>query len=171
MFASKTIKELKIGDSESVSITITEEHINAFAKATDDYNPLHMDSAYAAGTPFGARVAHGVLLTGIVSGILGTKLPGLGTVAREMSAKFSNPAYIGDTVTATIELVEIKERINMCTFKYTVVNQDGKLVVKGKAVVLPKNRITGYNNTCILVFLLTIARWFVTGFDIIFFLI
>lgn len=138
MFQSKTINELKIGDKESVTLTLTEENIDAFAKATGDYNPIHMDVEYANKSVFGRRVSHGVLLTGIVSGILGTKLPGLGTIAREMNAKFSGPAYIGDTLTATVELVEKKEKINMCIFSYRIVNQDNRQVVKGKAVVLPK---------------------------------
>jgi len=138
MYQSKTIAELNIGDKEILTMTITEEHVEAFAKATGDYNPLHMDKKYAEESQFGKRVVHGVLLTGIISGMLGTKMPGLGTVAREMNAKFSRPAFIGDTITATVELVEKKERINMCVFNYNIVNQDNQTVVKGKAVVLPK---------------------------------
>ena len=137
-FKSKTINDINIGDKESVTFTVREEHVDAFAKATGDYNPLHMDQAYAEKTPFGKRIAHGVLLTGIVSGLLGTKFPGLGTVAREMTSKFSRPVYLGDTVTATAELVEKNEKINMCTFKYEVTNQEGKLIVKGLAAVLPR---------------------------------
>ncbi len=138
MFTSKSFDELAIGDRESMVVTINDEHIEAFAKATGDYNPLHMDQEYAEKSQFGKRVAHGVLLTGIVSGLLGTKFPGLGTVAREMNAKFSGPIFIGDTVTATAEVVEKNEKIKMCTLKYKVINQAGKTVVKGKAVVLPK---------------------------------
>jgi 3-hydroxybutyryl-CoA dehydratase len=138
MHQSKTINELELGDRESMTLTIGAENIEAFAKSTGDFNPLHMDQEYAESTQFGKRIAHGILLTGIVSGLLGTKLPGLGTVAREMTSKFSKPVFIGDTVTATIELVEKNEKLNMCTFKYSVVNQEGKTAVKGKAVVLPK---------------------------------
>lgn len=134
----KTINELKIGDKESITLTINEENLEAFAKATGDYNPLHMDQAYAEKSQFGKRVVHGVLLTGIISGILGTRLPGLGTVAREMNAKFSRPTFIGDTVTAVIELVEKKDKLNMCIFQYKVTNQHDKTVVRGKAVVLPR---------------------------------
>ncbi len=138
MSGGKSINEINIGDRESVTVTLNEDNVKAFAEATGDYNPIHMDEEHAKGSQFGRRVVHGVLLTGIVSGILGTKLPGLGTVAREMDAKFSRPAFIGDTVTATVELTEKKERFNICIFKYTVVNQDGKTVVRGRAVVLPK---------------------------------
>jgi 3-hydroxybutyryl-CoA dehydratase len=129
---------MAVGDKETVTLTLTEEHVEAFAKATGDFNPLHMDQEYAEQTPFGKRIAHGVLLNGIISGILGTKMPGLGTVAREMNAKFSRPAFIGDTITAVVELVEKKERVNMCNFKYFVNNNEGKTIVKGNAIVLPK---------------------------------
>ena len=140
MFKSRDISEINVGDSESVTLTIGEEQVNAFAEATGDRNPIHLDEEYAAGSHFGRKVVHGVLLTGIVSGILGTRLPGLGTVAREMDAKFSRPAYVGDTVTATVELIQKKEKFNMCVFSYTVLNQDGKMLVKGRAVVLPKQK-------------------------------
>lgn len=138
MFESKSINEIKIGDKASATVEITAERIEAFADATGDFNPIHMDEEYASNSVFKKRVAHGVLLTGIVSGILGTKLPGLGTVAREMDAKFSRPAFIGDTVTAEIELVEKKEKYNICVFKYKVTNQESKVIVKGRAVVLPR---------------------------------
>ncbi|MFC2049001.1 MaoC family dehydratase [Elusimicrobiota bacterium] len=138
MFNSRTIKELKIGDSETLTMTIEEENIEAFARATGDFNPIHMDQEYAESTPFGKRVVHGVLLNGIVSGLLGTKLPGLGTVAREITSKFSRPILMGDTVTVTAEVADIREKYNICTLKYNVRNQEGKIAVKGEAVVLPK---------------------------------
>lgn len=137
MFKSKTMKDMEVGEKETLTVTLTEEHVEAFARATGDYNPLHMEQEYAEKSQFGRRVAHGVLLTGIISGMLGTKLPGLGTVAREMTAKFSGPAFIGDTLTATVELTEKREKFNLCTLNYNIVNQDGKTVVRGKAVVLP----------------------------------
>lgn len=138
MFKSKTIKEMQLGDRESISFTVTEENVSAFAKATGDYNPLHMEEEYACKTQFGRRIAHGVLMTGIVSGLLGTKFPGLGTVAREMTSKFSRPVYIGDTVEVTAELVDMNEKINTCTFKYYIKDKEGKVAVKGTAVVFPK---------------------------------
>jgi len=137
---SWTMDELNIGDAQSVTITLDEENVEAFAKATGDYNPIHMDNEYAGTTPFGQRVVHGVLITGVVSGLLGTKFPGLGTVARELTSKFSKPVFLGDTVTATAQVVEKNDKLNMCTLKYTVKNQEGITAVKGKAVVLPKRQ-------------------------------
>ena len=140
MHQSKSFEELRVGDSESLSLTISEKHVEAFAEATGDRNPIHMDKDYADSSQFGRRIAHGVLLTGIVSGILGTKLPGLGTVARQMDAKFSRPAYIGDTVTATVTLKRKREKLKMCEFNYKVTNQKEKTIVRGKAVVIPKSK-------------------------------
>ncbi|MGM0441270.1 MAG: MaoC family dehydratase [Elusimicrobiota bacterium] len=136
MQKSKTIDQISVGDTESVEVELNEDKVEAFARATGDYNPLHMEDEYAKESQFGSRIVHGVLLTGIISGMLGTRLPGLGTIAREMSAKFSQPAYIGETVTATIELVKKKERLNMCIFKYKVTNEAEKIVVRGKAKVI-----------------------------------
>ncbi|NLB34961.1 MAG: MaoC family dehydratase, partial [Elusimicrobia bacterium] len=95
MFESKTIDEMEIGDKASSVITLKAEHIDSFAQATGDFNPIHIDEDYASKSIFEKRVVHGVLMTGIISGILGTKLPGLGTIAREMDAKFSRPVFIG----------------------------------------------------------------------------
>ncbi len=139
MHKSKTFEELTIGDIETHTVTIQDKHIKAFAEATGDFNPIHMDEEYASSSQFGRRIAHGVLLTGIVSGVLGTKFPGLGTVARQMDAKFSRPAFIGDTVTAEIKLQKKQEKIKMCEFSYKVSNQDGKVIVRGKAVVIPRS--------------------------------
>jgi len=138
MFESRSINEMEIGDKASRRVTLEAKHIESFAEATGDFNPIHVDEDYASKSVFQKRVAHGVLLTGIVSGILGTKLPGLGTVAREMDAKFSRPAFIGDTLTAEVELVQKKEKYNVCVFNYRVTNQDSKVVVRGRAVVLPR---------------------------------
>ncbi len=138
MHESKTMNEMKVGDFKEEKIALNEEHVESFARATRDFNPIHVDDDYAKESQFGKRVVHGVLLTGIVSGMLGTQLPGLGTVAREMTAKFSRPVFIGETVTARIELVEKKEKYNICVFNYRIVNQEGKRAVKGRAVVLPR---------------------------------
>lgn len=136
MNKSKTIDQLKVGDTESVRMELTKDKVESFARATGDYNPLHMDEDYAHNSQFGSRIVHGVLLTGIISGMLGTRLPGLGTIAREMSAKFRRPAYVGETVKATIELTRKKERLRMAIFKYRVENGEGEMVVKGKAKVI-----------------------------------
>lgn len=132
-----TFGELPIGRSIEVEYTIEDRHVRLFADATGDANPLHVDDAYAAASPFKRRIAHGVLLSGIVSGILGMKFPGLGTIAREMYSKYMKPVYIGDTVKITAEVTERTEKINLCKISFKVANSDGIIVAKGYAVVLP----------------------------------
>ncbi|MEA3506143.1 MAG: MaoC family dehydratase, partial [Elusimicrobiota bacterium] len=103
MYSSLTFSELNIGDREVLKVTVGEDKVDAFAAATGDYNPIHVDADYAAKSQFKRKIVHGVLLTGIISGMLGTKLPGLGTVAREMTAKFTRPAFVGEELTAEVE--------------------------------------------------------------------
>ena len=138
MKLGKTINEIKIGDGISVEITITDEQIKKFAEATGDFNPLHVDDDYAKKSPFKKRVAHGVLLSGIVSGVIGMKLPGLGTVARDMYSKFMRPVFIGDVLTIDAKITEIKEKIKTCKIEFIVKNQDKKKVGKGYATVIPR---------------------------------
>lgn len=132
-----TLSQMNIGDKMEIEAKIEDEHVKAFAAATGDVNPIHIDDAYAAASPFGRRVAHGVLLSGIVSGLLGVRLPGLGTIAREMYSKYMKPVYIGDTVKVVAEVSEKTEKLNLCKITFKVSNQDGVIVAKGYAVVIP----------------------------------
>ncbi len=133
----RTLEELPLGEKIEVSYRIEDRHVGAFAEATGDRNPIHLDDAYAAASPFGRRVAHGVLLSGIVSGVLGMSFPGLGTIAREMYSKYMKPVFIGDTVTVVAEVSERNEKLNLCKIAFTVRNQDGIVVGRGYAVVIP----------------------------------
>ncbi len=137
MKKGKTLSELTIGDRVEIPYTIEDQHVRLFAEATGDCNPIHLDESYAAASRFGRRVAHGVLLSGIVSGILGMQFPGLGTVAREMTSKFLKPVYIGETVTIVAEVTEKVEKINLCRIAFKVLNAENVLVANGIAVVLP----------------------------------
>lgn len=133
----KTLAELEIGDKVEVHYKIEDRHVRMFAEATGDCNPIHLDEDYAAASRFGRRVVHGVLLSGIVSGILGMQFPGLGTVAREMYSKFLKPVYVGDTVTVIAEVSEKTEKINLAKITFKVMSADGVQVAHGYAVVLP----------------------------------
>jgi len=137
MEKGKTLAEMNIGDKVEIDYTVEDEHIRLFAEATGDRNPIHVDDAYAAQSPFKKRVAHGVLLSGIVSGVLGTKLPGLGTIAREMYSKYMKPIFIGDTVRVVAEVTEKTEKLNLCKITFKVTNQDGAVVGRGYAIVIP----------------------------------
>jgi len=140
MNQGKSIQELKIGDNIKMDFTIEDKHIQLFAEATGDFNPVHISDDYAAGTVFKKRIAHGVLLSGLISGMLGMNLPGLGTIAREMYSKFLKPVYIGDKLVLTAAVTEIKEKLNMCKIEFLVTNQDEITVGKGYAVVLPPQK-------------------------------
>jgi 3-hydroxybutyryl-CoA dehydratase len=133
----KSIHELKIGDSAQISKTITEADIELFAKATGDFNPVHLDQAYAEKTMFKGRIAHGLLSVGLLSTVLGNILPGHGTIYFSQEVKFLAPVKIGDTITARVEVMELTPEKNRVKFRTTCMNQDGKIVVDGAAWVMP----------------------------------
>jgi 3-hydroxybutyryl-CoA dehydratase len=136
----KSIHELKIGDSAQISKTITEADIELFARATGDFNPVHLDQAYAEKTMFKGRIAHGLLSVGLLSSILGNILPGHGTIYLSQEVKFLAPVRIGDTITAGVEVIELISEKNRAKFKTTCINQDGKLVVDGIAWAMPPKK-------------------------------
>jgi len=133
----KSIQELKIGDLAQTSKTITESDIELFAKATGDFNPVHLDQAYAEKTPFKGRIAHGLLSVGLFSAILGNILPGHGTIYLSQEVKFLAPVKIGDTITARVEVMELNPEKNRVKFRTSCLNQDGKIVTDGVAWVMP----------------------------------
>jgi 3-hydroxybutyryl-CoA dehydratase len=137
MVKGKTIDELKVGDSAQISKIITETDINDFAKVTGDFNPLHLDQAYAENTFFKGRIAHGLLSVGLLSSILGNILPGHGTIYLSHEIKFLAPVRIGDTITAKVGVIELVPEKNRAKFRTTCMNQDGKIVVDGIAWAMP----------------------------------
>jgi 3-hydroxybutyryl-CoA dehydratase len=136
----KSIHELKIGDSAQISKTITESDIELFARATGDFNPVHLDQAYAEKTMFKGRIAHGALSIGFLSTVLGNLLPGHGTIYLSQELKFLAPVRIGDTITAKVEVMELILEKNRVKFKTTCMNQDGKIVADGVAWVMPPKK-------------------------------
>ena len=140
MAEGKAIDELKIGDSAQISKTITGEDIELFARATGDFNPVHLDQAYAEKTMFKGRIAHGLLSVGLFSTILGNILPGHGTIYLSQEVKFLAPVRIGDTLTAKVETIELIPEKNRVKFRTTCINQDGKIVVEGVAWTMPPKK-------------------------------
>jgi len=136
----KSIGELKIGDSAQISKTITESDIELFATATGDFNPVHLDQAYAEKTMFKGRIAHGLLSVGLLSAVLGTIFPGHGTIYLSQEIKFLAPVRIGDTITARVEVLELIPEKNRARFRTSCTNQDGKLVADGIAWVMPPKK-------------------------------
>lgn len=134
--SSHTRESLKVGDTGSFTKSITEQDVMAFADVSGDFNPVHIDEEYARQTPFGRRVAHGILMAGIISTVLGTELPGVGTIFVELHIKFLKPVFLGDTVTARATVMEIinPKRVRLMV---ACVNQDGEDVALGNAIVVP----------------------------------
>ena len=130
-----TFSELKIGQKASVQKTFTAADVTAFAGISLDVNPIHMSDKYAEGTIFGKRIVHGILTSGLISAVLANKLPGPGTIYMGQELKFTAPVYLGDDITATVEIVEIREDKKIIKLDTTCVNQDGKKVITGLATV------------------------------------
>ncbi len=127
---------LQIGLSASRTKTITETDVALFAQVTEDTNPVHLDESYAAQTTFKRRIAHGMLTAGLISAVLGNDLPGPGTIYLSQTLQFKAPVYLGDTITAAVEVTQYRERRRTATFRTTCTNQDGELVLEGEAVVI-----------------------------------
>ena len=136
----KSIHELKIGDSAQISKTITEGDIELYARATGDFNPIHLDQAYAEKTMFKGRIAHGILSLGLLTNVLGNILPGHGTIYLSQEIRFLAPVRIGDTLTARVEVIELIPETNRAKFKTTCINQEGKEVADGIAWGMPPKK-------------------------------
>ena len=133
----KTTKyeDLKIGQSAEVVHTVTEEDIQTFGDLSGDYNPLHFDEEWAKTTMFEGRIAHGLLTAAFISTAIGMHLPGPGTIYMSQSMKFLGPVRIGDTITARVEVSNLNDEKRRITLTTTCVNQDGKTVLEGEALV------------------------------------
>lgn len=129
---------VEVGQHAQFSKTITETDVVLFAGLTGDLNPLHVDREAAALSRFGERVAHGMLSASLLCKVLGMQLPGPGTIHLEQNLQFLGPVRIGDTVTARVEVTEIRER-GRVLLRTTCSTQNGDVVIDGTALVrLPK---------------------------------
>lgn len=131
-----TIDELEIGQSASFTKTVTEADCYNYAGVSGDFNPAHINEAYAEKTFFKSRIAHGMLSAGFISAVLGTKLPGPGTIYMSQDLKFLKPVYFGDTITAECTVDEIIKKKNRVVLKTVCTNQKGEIVIDGKALVM-----------------------------------
>ena len=134
---SLPLDQLTVGDAAESRKTVSESDVYLFAGVTGDFNPLHVDAEYAKTTPFGARVAHGPLTFSLCAGLLGTELPGLGTVAVSNQITYEAPVFIGDTIAVRVEVAELDPDRNRATMAVTWTNQDGTQVASGSMVVKP----------------------------------
>ncbi len=140
MQSGKTLDMLQVGDAAEFSKTVSESDVYLYAGITGDFNPAHVNEAYAKKTYFKTRIAHGMLAAGLISAILGTQLPGPGTIYMKQELSFLAPVRIGDTITARVEVTEIIKEKKQVKLRTTCSNQEGELVLDGEAVVSPPRR-------------------------------
>lgn len=132
-------KFIEVGQVYTFSKCISDQDVRNFAEVTGDHNPLHLDEEYAKSTMFQGRIAHGMISAGIISGGIGMHLPGQGTIYLNQELSFRNPVRINDTLTTTIEVIELlkKKKFTMAKLRTTCVNQHGDVVTEGIASVIP----------------------------------
>ena len=124
-----------VGQSAEISKTFTEKEVSTFAQLTGDTNPIHLDAHYAEQTRFGRRIAHGMLVSSLFSTLFGTVLPGEGVLYLGQTLSFRAPVYLGDTITARVEITALREDKPIGTFRCECVNQSGETVIEGEAVL------------------------------------
>jgi 3-hydroxybutyryl-CoA dehydratase len=127
---------IKIGDSFSKERLVTDELVRAFAEVSGDYNPIHLDEEFAKTTRFGRRIAHGMLSGAFISAVLGYEFGERKIVYLSQTLKFTAPVYIGDTVTTTATITNIREDKQIVTMETVCTKQDGEVVVKGESAVM-----------------------------------
>ena len=125
-----------VGEQASLTKTITESDVNTFAELIGDHNPIHTDDEYARKSRFGKRVAHGVFSGGLISAVLGNKLPGPGSIYLSQQLEFLAPVFIGDTITAVVEVTSWRPEKRIITFKTDAYNQEETQVVTGQSVLM-----------------------------------
>jgi len=127
-------EDLRVGQKASFGKTVTESDVVLFAAVTGDTNPMHLNAEYAKDTIFGERIAHGMLAAGLITKVLGTQLPGPGTIYLSQSLKFRAPVRIGQTVTATVEVMALHPERHRATLR-TLCTVAGEPVLEGEAYV------------------------------------
>jgi 3-hydroxybutyryl-CoA dehydratase len=128
-------EDLSVGQEASLSKTVTEADIAAFAEISGDKNPVHLDAQYAAGTMFKERIAHGMLSAAYISAVFGMKLPGPGAIYISQTLNFKAPVKIGDTVVTTVKVAELIPEKRRARFE-CVCSVNSKPVVQGEAVLM-----------------------------------
>jgi 3-hydroxybutyryl-CoA dehydratase len=128
--------DFQVGERASLTRTIAETDVMVFARLVGDLNPIHLDAGYAGRTRFGRRLAHDTFSGSLISTVLGNELPGPGSVCLSQQLEFLAPVYLGDTITATVQVIAWQPERRLVTLKTDVHNQDGRQVITGRAVLL-----------------------------------
>ena len=130
------LQELYIGQKAEYSKVITKEMVETFSVISGDINPLHLDDNYAKNTIFKGRIAHGILVSGLISAVIANKLPGEGAIYLTQSLKFTKPVKLNDKITAAVEIISIDDENSKITLSTICRNAEGKIVIDGEAQVL-----------------------------------
>ncbi|PID49969.1 MAG: enoyl-CoA hydratase [Proteobacteria bacterium] len=128
-------KEVKLGESASLTRSFSEQDVQLYADLSGDHNPVHLDADFAAATQFGQRIVHGMLVGSLFTALLGEELPGRGSIYMTQNLTFKAPVYLDQVVTAKVEVTAIHEKRPIVTLATTVVDQDGKTLVQGEAIM------------------------------------
>ena len=123
---------LQVGQTATRELTLTANHVRKYSEISGDYNPLHFDEAFAKGTPFGCLVVQGGLTTGLLHALVATDLPGPGSVFMSQNWKFTAPVFIGDTITASAEVMSVHATKPVCRLAVRITRQDGVTVLEGE---------------------------------------
>jgi acyl dehydratase len=142
----KTINELHEGDAAELTRVVGAKDVASFIDAVGDYNPLHSDPAFAAETMFKGPIAPGLLTAGMISAVIGTRLPGPGSIYLSQDLRFLKPVRTGDTITARVEVAEVVRERNRVRLRTHCMNQRGDEVLAGEAWVLPSRRPVVYED-------------------------
>ncbi len=140
----RTIAELRAGDAAELSRRVEMADIGEFVDAVGDYNPIHSDPEFAAATPFGEPIAPGVFTAGLISAVIGTRMPGPGAIYLSQSLKFVKPVKAGDIITARVEVLEVLPDRNRIRLSTSCRNQRGEEVLSGEAWVMPSRTAIVY---------------------------
>jgi len=122
-----------VGEEAILTKLVSDDDIKLFAHISGDDNPVHMNDDYAKGTMFGGRIAHGMLVAGLISAVLGTMLPGPGAIYLSQQLRFRAPVRPGDQVTARAKVTEWNPEKGRVTLLTDVTNQEGSVVIEGEA--------------------------------------
>ncbi len=135
---SYTIQELREGLTVQEEFPVTEQMGIEFSGVSGDTNPVHLDQDYAKATRFGAKIAHGMLIGSFISNVIGTRMPGEGSIYMKQEMTFLRPVYYGDRVTVEVAVKALQKDRNRAVLSTDCYNQKGEKVLAGEALVMPK---------------------------------
>jgi 3-hydroxybutyryl-CoA dehydratase len=140
-----SIDSIEVGDHAEIVRRVSDEDIAEFVDAVGDYNPVHSDREYAAGTVFKAPIAPGIWTAGLISAVIGTRLPGPGAIYLSQTLKFMKPVMFGDVITARVDVLETNREKNRMRLRTLCTNQRGEEVLTGEALVMPSRTRVAYS--------------------------